>query len=88
MQSPRSVGAETKFSWSIEVLESFETSGNSGGDKGCFPSNIGRTYNFERVDQRFMSNNTRNVAIEELIDTLGHRQRSLEHLGDIYMQLC
>ncbi len=29
-----------------------------------------------------------NVAIEELVGRIGHRQKSMEHLDDIYMQMC
>ncbi len=49
---------------------------------------LGRIYDFKRVDQTYMNNNTWNIAIGELIDRLGHRQRSLRHLDDIYTQLC
>ncbi len=36
-KAPNHSVLKAKYSWGIEALESFETSDNSGVDKGCFP---------------------------------------------------
>ena len=48
---------------------------------------VRRKYNFQSIDERFMNNNTWNVAVNELIERLNSRDTSIECLDEVCNRL-